>query len=202
MRPGRDDPSQTLAIEIAVTRKNLEAIRAVDPQAVLFTNSWTLLDRRRQAAALRAILDSQERLLSTSDEFCLSPILARAWALPHAPDDIEERIRDILTVWAGKILDDAHRDDYELVRFYYRKRVEAFLAQAEANLTAGRAIVDDRQLEPVYREIEQGFVRTPFVVAKGDRSAGTPVQAVREVVARHRLTEAELKGLAASATAP
>ncbi|MCR4414111.1 MAG: alpha-N-acetylglucosaminidase C-terminal domain-containing protein, partial [Thermoguttaceae bacterium] len=137
---------------------------------------------RREAASLRAILDSQERLLSASDEFCLSPILARARALPHAPDDIEERIRDILTVWAGKILDYAHRDYYELVRFYYRKRIEAFLAHAEANLAAGRPIVDDRQLEPVYREIEQKFVKAPFVVAKGDRYAGTPVQAVRELV--------------------
>ena len=53
-------------------------------------------------------------------------------------DDIEERIRDILTVWAGKILDYAHRDYYELVRFYYRKRVEAFLDHAEANLAARR----------------------------------------------------------------
>ena len=49
MRPGTD-PKETLAIEIALSRKNLEAIRSVDPKAVLFTNSWTFLDRTRENA--------------------------------------------------------------------------------------------------------------------------------------------------------
>ena len=44
-------------------------------------------------------------LLSSSDDFCLAPILARASAQSHAPADMEERIRDILTIWAGQILD-------------------------------------------------------------------------------------------------
>jgi hypothetical protein len=135
-------------------------------------------------------------LLSSSDAFCLSPILASAKALPHAPDDIEERIRDILTIWAGKILDYAHRDYYELLRFYYRRRVEAFLAQAEANLTARRPLADDKQLQPVYQEIEERFVRVPFTVAKGERYSGTPVQAVRQILARHRLSDAEVADLA------
>jgi len=157
---------------------------------------------RRESAALKAILASQEMLLSSSDDFCLSPILARARALPSAPDDIEERIRDILTIWAGKILDYAHRDYYELLRFYYRRRIEVFLAHAESNLAARRPIVEEKRLEPVYHEIEQTFVKTPFVVAKGDRYAGTPVRAVRELLARHRLSDAELKQLAAETFAP
>jgi alpha-N-acetylglucosaminidase len=49
MRPS-SDPKETLAIEIAIAKKNLEAIRSVDPQAVLFTNSWTFLERRREDA--------------------------------------------------------------------------------------------------------------------------------------------------------
>ena len=87
---------------------------------------------------------------------------------------MEERIRDILTIWAGKILDYAHRDYYELVRFYYRQRVEAFLTHAEANLAAHRAIVDDKQLEPAYQQIEQSFVKKPFVVAPQERYARRP----------------------------
>jgi alpha-N-acetylglucosaminidase len=140
---------------------------------------------RRESAALKAVLASQEMLLSSSDDFCLAPILAKAKALPNAPADMEERIRDILTIWAGQILDYAHRDYYELVRFYYRKRVEAFLAHAEANLTARRPIVDDKQLAPAYHQIEQEFVKKPFVVAPQDRYTGGPAQAVREILARH-----------------
>jgi hypothetical protein len=85
---------------------------------------------QREASALRQVLNSQEMLLSSSDAYCLAPILAKAKALPGAPENYDERIRNILTVWGGKILDYAHRDYYELVRFYYRKRVEAFLDQA------------------------------------------------------------------------
>jgi len=104
---------------------------------------------------------------------------------------MEERIRDILTIWAGKILDYAHRDYYELVRFYYHKRVEAFLTHAEVNLAARRPIVDDRQLDPAYQQIEQSFVTTPFAVAPHERYAGGPMQAVCEILARHRLSNFE-----------
>jgi hypothetical protein len=146
---------------------------------------------RREADSLRAVLASQEMLLSSSDDFCLAPILAAAKALPHAPADMEERIRDILTIWAGQILDYAHRDYYELVRFYYRPRVDAFLAHAEANLAASRPFVDDQQLEPAYQQIEQSFVKNPVVVAPHERYAASPVQAVRELLARHRLSNDE-----------
>ena len=146
---------------------------------------------RREAESLRTVLASQEMLLSSSDDFCLAPILARASALPRAPADMEERIRDILTIWAGQILDYAHRDYYELVRFYYRKRIEAFLAHTEANLAAHRAIVDDKQMDPVYQQIEQSFVKESFVVAPHERYADGPVQAVREILAQHRLGDVE-----------
>jgi len=187
----RSDPAATpqpsyIARQFLSDRFNLHAARLVgafrsnDPAGF-----------RRESASLRAVLASQEMLLSSSDGFCLAPILAKAKALPHAPADIEERIRDILTIWAGKILDYAHRDYYELVRFYYRKRVEAFLAHAEANLAARRAIVDDTQLDQAYQQIEQSFVKKPFVVAPHERYAGGPVQAVREILARHRLGKVE-----------
>lgn len=146
---------------------------------------------RREAQLLDDVLASQEMVLSSTEEFCLGPRLAKAQALPHAPADMDERIRDILTIWAGQILDYAHRDYYELVRFYYRRRVAAFLEHAAANLAAQRPMVDDRQLEPAYREIEQTFVKKPFTVAPQDRYANGPVQAVRDMLARHRLSDAE-----------
>lgn len=71
---------------------------------------------QREASAMRQVLTSQEMLLSSSDAYCLAPILAKAKALPGAPEDYDVRIRDILTVWGGKIIDYAHRDYYELVR--------------------------------------------------------------------------------------
>ena len=132
-------------------------------------------------------------LLSSSDHFCLAPILAKARALPNAPEDFEERIRDILTVWAGKILDYAHRDYYELVRFYYRRRVEAFIEHARGRFGKQATLVSDKELAPIYHEIEQAWVKKPFRVAKSEKYAGTPVQAAAEILKRHRLSGEELK---------
>jgi hypothetical protein len=167
-----------MARQFLSDRFNLQAARLVDEYRSGDPESF-----RREADVLRGLLTSQERLLSSSDEFCLAPILDKAKALPQAPTDMDERIRDILTIWAGQILDYAHRDYYELVRFYYRKRVEAFLAQAAANLAAQRDIPDEQQLDPIYREIETSFVREPFVYASDDRWSGGPEQVVRELLA-------------------
>ena len=139
----------------------------------------------REVHALRRVLADQEMLLSTSDFFCLAPILARAKALPGAPADYDERIRDILTVWAGKIPDYAHRDYYELVRFYYRPRVEAFLKHAQDRFGDQAAMVDDGELAPLYHEIEQAWVKKPFEVAESDKYAHGPVRAVAEILERH-----------------
>lgn len=145
---------------------------------------------RREAASLRQVLDSQEMLLSSSEAYCLAPILAKAKALPGAPENYDERIRDILSVWGGKILDYAHRDYYELVRFYYRKRVEAFLDHAHKRLGQPLTPADDEQLGARYHEIEQAWVKRPFRVKESERFAGGPVKAATEIVQKHRLTQA------------
>ena len=72
-----------------------------------------------------------------------------------------------------------------------KNEADSFSPPAEANLAAGRAIVDDQQLDPAYRQIEQSFVQEPFVVAAHERYSGGPVQAVREILARHRLSDLE-----------
>ena len=149
----------------------------------------------REAQALRQILADQEMLLSTSDYFCLGPILAKAKALPGAPADYDERIRDVLTVWAGRIPDYAHRDYYELVRFYYRPRVEALLDHARSRLGSEQTPVDDDQLATRYHEIEQSWLKTPFQVTETEKYPHGPAQAAAEILARHRLSEGELAEL-------
>lgn len=143
----------------------------------------------REVEALRQILADQEMLLSSSDYFCLGPILAKAKALPGAPADYDERIRDVLTVWADEITDYAHRDYYELVRFYYRPRVEAFLDHSRSRFGTQQTMVDDQQLESRYHTIEQAWVKGPFRVAESDKYGHGPVQAVAEILKRHRLND-------------
>jgi alpha-N-acetylglucosaminidase len=144
---------------------------------------------QREASALRQVLNSQEMLLSSSDAYCLAPILAKAKALPGAPENYDERIRDILTVWGGKIIDYAHRDYYELVRFYYGKRVEAFLEHAQKRLGQPLTPADDQQLGARYHEIEQAWVKQPFRVADSEWYAGGPVKAAAQILQKHRSSD-------------
>ena len=153
----------------------------------------------KEARILEEILESQEMLLSSSDMFCLQPIIEKAMELPNVPEDYDQRIRDILTVWADKIIDYAHRDYYELVRFYYSRRVDAFIKNLRERLAAGSTEIDDEELTPLYHEIEQAWVKKPFKVEKSDKYAGTPAEAAAEVLKKHRLGEAELKQIEALA---
>jgi hypothetical protein len=69
----------------------------------------------REASLLESIMSSIEALLSHDDYYWLSPLIRKARKLPGAPADVDIRARDILTLWAGVILDYASRDYYELV---------------------------------------------------------------------------------------
>ncbi len=145
-------------------------------------------DRRafeQQAAVVTGILDSQEKLLSSSDDFCLAPILQKARALPGAPPNFEELIRDILTVWANQIQDYARRDYYELVRFYYRPRVDAFIDHLRKKMAGATSGVEEQDLVAKYHEIEQRWVKSGFRVQKSDRFAGPPSDAATTVLKKH-----------------
>ena len=146
-----------------------------------------------EAGILEDILNSQEMLLSSSDYFCLQPLIAKAMALPNAPDDYDQRIRDILTIWAGHIIDYAHRDYYETIRFYYHPRVSTFISHLHKQMAAGSIEIKDEELTPLYQQIEQAWVKKPLKIARTEKSENTPLEAVRKVLEKHRLGRMELK---------
>jgi len=136
----------------------------------------------KQARSAEDLLRDQEALLSSSDEYCLQPILNKAMALPGVPQDFDEAIRDILTVWRGRILDYARRDYYELVRFYYRPRVSAFISHLRAQMKEGSREIRPKDLEAGYHAIEEAFVTKPFRAPKRERYQGTTIQAALEIL--------------------
>ena len=149
----------------------------------------------REQEELARIMDSQERLLSSSTKFLLGPLIERAEALPGAPPSIGRAIRDILSVWAGRILDYARRDYYELLRFYYRKRVEVFLEHVSKAARSGSWRIDDAALISRYEEIERAFVDEPFHVEPSELPAEGlaegPVTTARDVLNEHGLSGEE-----------
>lgn len=150
----------------------LSAYRKLDSE--MFENAAKIADR-----CLKVIED----LLSLDDHYWLSPILQAARTLPGAPPDIDQRVRDVLTLWDGRIRDYASRDLYELVHGYYRPRVMAYIQELRQRLANGQCLLNyqpgEVRLEQQYDEIEQRWV-----------SVGTPAptrsnpQAVVEIVRR------------------
>jgi hypothetical protein len=140
----------------------------------------------KQARSMTEILRDQEALLSSSDFYCLQPILDKAMALPGVPKDFDEAIRDILTVWRGRILDYARRDYYELVRFYYTPRVSAFISHLREQMNKGSGEIRQKDLVAAYHEVEQGFVAKPFKAPKQERYQGTPIQAALDILKRRQ----------------
>jgi len=151
-----------------------------------------------EAGILEDILNSQEMLLSSSDYFCLQPIIAKAKALPNAPADYDQRIRDILTIWAGHIIDYAHRDYYETIRFYYHPRVNTFVSHLRKQMAAKSSEIKDEELTPLYQQIENAWVKGPSEMAGAKKSEHTPIEAVRKVLKKHRLGYMELKKIEAA----
>ena len=147
-----------------------------------------------EANTLQAILRSQEQLLSSSDYFRLSPVLEAGLALPGAPRDYDQRIKDILTIWADGILDYARRDYFELVKFYYSPRVDAFVSHLRQQMSRSSNQIDQAALEKDYGRIEQAFVHNPVLLKKSDLFQGTPVKAAQEVLRRHGLPAREGAG--------
>ena len=94
-------------------------------------------------------------------------------------------IRDILTVWANQIQDYARRDYYELVRFYYRPRVDAFIDHLRKKMAGATSGVEEQDLVAKYHEIEQHWVKSGFRVQKSDRFAGPPTDAAKTVLKKH-----------------
>ena len=119
----------------------------------------------REAALVERILDTIIELLGHDDYYWLSPYLRKASRLPGAPADVEQRARDVLTLWAGVIRDYAARDYYELVAGYYRPRVVAYIKVLRECLDDGQLMVYDQDaLDSTYDAIEKKWVSEGFAI--------------------------------------
>ena len=91
-------------------------------------------DRERfelEASVLKVLMDGLEKVLSSREEYCILPIIAKAKRLykDREPADVERAIKDGMFTFASTpwLRDYQSKDMFELVRFYYRRRLEAFI---------------------------------------------------------------------------
>lgn len=134
-----------------------------------------------EAATLEKIMAAIETLLSHDDHYWLSPVIRKAKHLPGAPGDIDRRVREILTLWAGEKLfrDYAARDYYELVKNYYRPRVRAYLEKVRHRIRLGqRQPYRSEELKSDYGLIENRWVNEGFPLVE---TASEPTKVARTV---------------------
>ena len=123
-----------------------------------------------QAVKIRPIMDSLEEILSTDEYYYITPLIERARKLPHAGADIESRVKEVYTVWdrtspSDWLVDYTRRDFYEVVKLYYRPRLEAFLKVLEEKMTSSNRQVSMNDFVHVFRHIEYSFVDKPLKVS-------------------------------------
>jgi alpha-N-acetylglucosaminidase len=139
----------------------------------------------RHAAFLETLLDGIEELLSHDDAYWLSRSIRKARRLPGAAADFDRRARDILTLWAGVIRDYACRDNYELVKTYYRPRVRRYLDEVRRALSLGQRLLAGHRrtsLEADYDAHEKAWVANGFPLREDQPDPRRIVGVVEELL--------------------
>ncbi|TAM83334.1 MAG: hypothetical protein EPN47_04280 [Acidobacteria bacterium] len=140
----------------------------------------------QEAVVIHKIMTFIESLLSHDDYYWLSPSILKARTLPGAPADIDRRVRDILTLWAGAIVDYACRDYYELVEGYYRPRVQAYVRKLGEDLHKGQRVLNrvtyDGKLVREYEAIEKKWVNEGFPLVERKPDPQRVIATVEEIL--------------------
>jgi|GEM_PF-2963268 len=123
---------------------------------------------KQEAAHLQVLMDSLEDILATYPPYQIKGELVK---LQRTQDfaSHEIAIKDSMLTFAGKewLIDYPSKDIFELVKYYYRPRVDLYLRTMKASLTTGKA-VDDQVLVAGYKKIEGDWLKTPLLSLKGD----------------------------------
>jgi alpha-N-acetylglucosaminidase len=147
----------------------------------------------KEKRTINICFDSVEKILSSSPDYCLKPVVDAAMRMPGVGPGTAEKARDTKTLLGSydKLCDYARKDLYELVRFYYKDRVTYYIKVLEEKLQAGNTTIDyAKELDPVYRKMGEDFVKKGFVDLEGSKLRGNTIEKISEafkaVTAGHR----------------
>jgi len=74
-----------------------------------------------------------------------------------------------------------HSAYFEMIKFYYRKRINFYIKTLRGKMNKGIRKVSLEELDPAYRRFFEDWANNPFAVKKGDKFPGTPVEDTAEV---------------------
>jgi len=155
-----------------------------------------------EVAARRMIecVKAAERITATRKDYMLALEIDKGMANPGGKDSVyrefggqparlsaAREVRQRTTVLVDlenwkRIVDYARKNAYELIKFYYRPRVEAYIDFLRAQMEAGVAEPDFDELDPSYYEIVARFVEKGYEVSPDDVFQEQPLDAVEAVM--------------------
>lgn len=140
-----------------------------------------------EAEAIEGLLKALETVLSSRPDYRVTDVAARLQATSPLGGDVGRWLRDSGLTFAQAIpgiIDYQSKDLYELVRFYYHPRFQAFAEVLRDRLDAG--VVDHETLDLRYSPIEQQWVEAGYDPAQAPPYPGNMIQAVAEAWAAVR----------------
>lgn len=114
-----------------------------------------------ELASLRWLLDKVEEILSSYPPYQIREMLRNA-ATPTERTKAETIAKDPMLTFATKewLIDYPSKDIHEMVKFYYRPRMELYFKAVEESLSTQKAI-DEKKLLKGYRQIEKEWLAKP-----------------------------------------
>jgi hypothetical protein len=139
----------------------------------------------KEARVLDKLLKGLEKVLSSRADYRIEDIVKRlASEAPQRSEEISRFIRDSGLTFAASlpaIIDYQSKDLYELVKFYYHKRLKAYIGYLRERLRLGESGVSNEELNKLYREIELQWVNEGYDPKDAEAYKGSMVDAVEEV---------------------
>ncbi|RKY04976.1 hypothetical protein DRP77_02310, partial [Candidatus Poribacteria bacterium] len=143
----------------------------------------------REAGVLSLLLDQLEKVLSARDDYRIEAVVERLSRHPTnpSPEALRRWIRDQGLTFAASIpnlIDYQSKDVYELVRFYYRPRAEAYVNLLRERMRRGETRVSREELDSLYRAIELRWVEEGYDPGNAPPYEGPMWKAVEEAFER------------------
>lgn len=135
-------------------------------------------DLEAEAKVLDDLLHHLERVVSTRWEYRVTDVYNHQMASAIWPYDGGPTVPDwqlTFAVSVPSLLDYSGKDMHELLRFYYRPRVEAYVGYLRERMEVGETSVVQSDLDALYRPIEIRWVEEGFDPAQVQPFAGTCV---------------------------
>lgn len=136
--------------------------------------------------AANLLFDNKEKMLLMDSSYLVKTVWDWASHLPSLPYDPSDSIFNggltFAIITSTALLDYPSKDLYELVKWYYRKRFDAYISALRAHMAAGNNTNPADELAPTYKNIEVGWVNNnpckTLVVTKPYACAADAVTAI------------------------